>query len=115
MAISLTVLGSRDGHLEELVRASGQISTLTWLSDLGTLADPRAAQPEVLLVDARRNGQLPSTLAALKRQHPATNVILLASSLEPALMLEGMRAGVNEVLVEPLRPTDFEAAMTRLL
>jgi pilus assembly protein CpaE len=51
----------------------------------------------------------------LKRQHPATNVILLASSLEPALMLEGMRAGVNEVLAEPLRQTDFDAAVTRLL
>ena len=41
--------------------------------------------------------------------------MLLASSLEPALMLEGMRAGVNEVLAEPLRQTDFDAAMTRLL
>ena len=115
MAVSLTVLGSRDGQLEELVRASGRISTLTWLSDLGTLTDPRAAQPDVLLVDVRRSGQLPSTLTALKRQHPATNVMLLASSLEPALMLEGMRAGVNEVLAEPLRQTDFDAAMTRLL
>ena len=115
MAVSLTVLGSRDGQLEELVRASGRISTLTWLSDLGTLTDPRAAQPDVLLVDVRRNGQLPSTLTALKRQHPATNVMLLASSLEPALMLEGMRAGVNEVLAEPLRQTDFDAAITRLL
>ena len=88
MAVSLTVLGPRDGQLEELVRASGRISTLTWLSDLGALTDPRAAQPEVLLVDVRRSGQLPSTLTALKRQHPATNVILLASSLDPALMLE---------------------------
>ena len=55
-----------------------------------------------------------STLTALKRQHPATNVMLLASSLEPALMLEGMRAGVTEVLAEPLRQADFDAAMTRL-
>jgi pilus assembly protein CpaE len=115
MAVSLTVLGSRDGQLEELVRASGRISTLTWLSDLDTLADPGAAQPDVLLVDVRRNGRLPSTLAALKRQHPATNVMLLASSLEPALMLEGMRAGVSEVLSDPLRQTDFDAAMSRLL
>ncbi len=115
MAVSLTVLGSSDGQLEEIVRASGRISTLNWLSDLGTLTDPRAAQPEVLLVDVRRSGQLPSALTELKRQHPATNVILLASSLEPALMLEGMRAGVNEVLAEPLRQTDFDAAITRML
>jgi pilus assembly protein CpaE len=115
VAVSLTVLGSSDGQLEEIVRASGRISTLNWLSDLGTLTDPRAAQPEVLLVDVRRSGQLPSALTELKRQHPATNVILLASSLEPALMLEGMRAGVNEVLAEPLRQTDFDAAITRML
>ncbi len=115
MAVSLTVLGPRDGQLEELARASGRISTLTWLSDLGALTDAKAAQPDVLLVDVRSNGQLPSTLAVLKRHHPSTNVLLLASTLEPALMLEGMRAGVNEVLAEPLRQTDFEAAMTRLL
>jgi pilus assembly protein CpaE len=115
VAVSLTILGSRDGRLEELVRASGQISTLTWLSDLDTLVDPGATQPDVLLIDVRGNGRLPSTLTALKRQHPATNVMLLASSLEPALMLEGMRAGVNEVLPDPLRQTDFDAAMTRLV
>ncbi len=115
MAASLTVLGSRDAQLEELVRAAGRISTLAWLPDLGTLTDPRAAQPDVLLVDVRRSGQLPSSLTALKRQHPATNVMLLVSSVEPALMLEAMRAGVNEVLGEPLRQTDFDAAITRLL
>ena len=97
------------------MRASGRISTLGWLSDLATLTDPGAAQPDVLLVDVRRNGELPSTLAVLKRQHPATNVMLLASSLDPALMIDGMRAGVNEVLAEPLRQTDFDAAITRLL
>jgi pilus assembly protein CpaE len=115
VAVSLTVLGSHDGHLEQLVRASGLISTVSWLSDLTTLTEPRAAQPDVLLVDVRRNGQLPSTLTALKQQHPATNVVLLASLLEPALMLEGMRAGVTEVLAEPLRQADFDAAMARLL
>jgi pilus assembly protein CpaE len=115
MAVSLTVLGSRDGQLEALVRASERISTLAWLSDLGALTDPKAAQPDVLLVDVRRNGQLPYAVTALKQQHPATNVMLLASSLEPALMLEGMRAGVSEVLVEPLRQADFDAAITRVL
>jgi pilus assembly protein CpaE len=115
VAVSLTVVGSRDAQLEELIRASGRISTTSWLSDLGTLTDPRATQPEVLLIDVRLSGQLPSALTALKRQHPATNVILLTSSLEPALMLEAMRAGVNEVLAEPLRQTDFDAAIARLL
>jgi pilus assembly protein CpaE len=54
-------------------------------------------------------------LAALKQQHPSTNVMLLASSLDPRLMLEGMRAGVTEVLADPVRQADFDAAMSRLL
>src|SRR3954462_5426123 len=98
MAVSLTVLGSRDGQLEDLARASGRISSVTWLSDLTTLLDPAAGQPDVLLVDVRRGGRLPSSLSALKRQHAATNVVLFGSTVDPALMLEGMRAGVNEFI-----------------
>ena len=54
MAAVLTILGSRDAQLEELVRASGRISTVTWLSDLSTLLDAKAGQPDVLLVDVRQ-------------------------------------------------------------
>jgi len=115
MAVSLTVIGPRDGQLEELVRATGRISTLTWLADLSTLLDPAAGQPDVLLVDVRRASGLPSGLSVLKRQHPATNVVLLGSTVDPALMLEGMRAGVTEFIAEPLRQADFDAALTRLL
>jgi pilus assembly protein CpaE len=111
----LTIVGQRDPKLEELVRASGRVTTVTWLADLSTLLDAKASQPNVLLVDVRRAPAVPSQLATLKRQHPATNVILLASTLDPALMLEGMRAGVNECIAEPLRQTDIDAALTRLL
>jgi pilus assembly protein CpaE len=51
----------------------------------------------------------------LKRQHPTTNAILLASTLDATLMLEGMRAGVNECIAEPLRQEDVDAALDRLL
>ena len=115
MTVSLTVIGQRDGQLEELVRLTGRISTVTWLSDLSTLLDPAAGQPDVLLVDVRRAGKLPSSLSALKRQHPATNVVLMGSTVDPVLMLEGMRAGVNEFIAEPLSKADFDAALARLL
>ncbi len=111
----LTIVGSRDPQLEELVRSSGRIATVNWLSDLGSLVDPKVAQPDVLLVDVRRGAKVSPQLATLKRHHPATNVILLASTLDPALMLEGMRAGVNECIAEPLRQEDVDAALTRLL
>ena len=115
MAAVLTILGARDPRLEELVRASGLISTVTWLSDLGTLLDSRAGQPDVLLVDVRQDGKLPGNLPAFKQQHPSTNVMLLGSAVDPALMLDGMRAGVTEFIAEPLNQGDFDAAMTRLL
>jgi len=111
----LTIVGPRDPKLEELVRATGRVTTVSWLNDLSTLVDGKAPQPDVLLIDLRRAPSVPAQLAALKRQHPATNVILLSSTLDPALMLEGMRAGVNECIAEPLRQADIDAAFTRLL
>lgn len=113
--IVLTIIGQRDPKLEEIVRASGRVTTVTWLADLSTLVDAKASQPDVLLIDVRRPAAFPPQLTALKRQHPSTNVILLASTLDPALMLEGMRAGVSEVIAEPVKQTDFDAAFTRLL
>jgi pilus assembly protein CpaE len=115
MAVSLTVIGPRNGELEELIRTTAHVSTLTWLSDLSTLLNPAAGQPDVLLVDVRRADGLPSSLSAFKRQHPATNVLLVGSTLDPTLMLEGIRAGVNEFIAEPLRQADFDAALSRLL
>ena len=115
MTSALAIVGPRDSKLEELVRASGRVTTVTWVNDLSTLVDAKASQPDVLLIDLRRAPAVPAQLAALKRQHPATNVILLSSTLDPALMLEGMRAGVNECLAEPLRQADIDAALTRLL
>src|SRR5215831_16619275 len=115
MAVSLTVVGPRDGRLEELIRGTGSISTLTWLSDLSTLLDSAATTPDVLLIDVRRTGVSPLSLSPFKRQHPATNVLLVGSTVDPALMLEGMRAGVNEFIAEPLSQADFDAALSRLL
>jgi pilus assembly protein CpaE len=111
----LTIVGPRDPRLEELIRASGRVTSVTWLSDLSTLTEVKAKQPDVLLIDIRRGAAVPVQLAALKRHHPSTQVVLLASTLEPALMLEGMRAGVNECIAEPLRQEDVDAALNRLL
>jgi pilus assembly protein CpaE len=111
----LTICGPRDSQLEALARASAQVSTVVWASDLSTLLESKASQPDVLLVDVRGGRPMPAELATLTRLHPSTNVVLLASALDPTLMLEGMRAGVNEYLAEPLRQAEFDAAITRLL
>ena len=115
MTASLTIVGSRDGHLEGLVRASGRVTTVNWTPALSSLTDIKAEQPDVLLVDLRGGQGIPTELAQLKRQHPSTNVVLLASALDPSLMLDGMRAGINEYIAEPLKQTEFDAAIGRLL
>jgi pilus assembly protein CpaE len=54
-------------------------------------------------------------LPVLKRQHPTTGVIIVASRLEPALLLEAMRSGVNEFVTDPVTANELEAAIARVL
>ena len=74
------------------------------VAELLALAQPAATQPDVVVLDVRERNALPPTLATLKRQHPTTGVVIVAARLDPALMLEAMRAGVNEWLAEPSPP-----------
>ena len=70
MTSGLTIVGKRDPQLEELVRASGRVTTVTWLADLSTLTDPKAPQPDVLLVDVRAGRR--GAAAAGDTQAPAS-------------------------------------------
>ena len=58
---------------------------------------------------------VPPALGALKRQHPTTSVILVALELTPALMLDAMRAGVNECVGEPLTPDNVGRAISMVV
>ena len=83
-------------------------------NELSALGQSGARQPDVLVMDLRGESQLPAALAALKRQHPATGVLIVADQLQPALLLEAMRAGVTEVVAAPLVASEIEAAVGRL-
>ena len=102
MPITYTIVGARDSRIEELLRGTDHVSSTTWISDLNSLLQAEGAQPDVILIDVRGQHRLPSTLPLLKRKHPSINVILIASAMDTALMLEAMRAGVNECIAEPL-------------
>jgi pilus assembly protein CpaE len=115
VAVSLTVVGSSDPRLESLVRDSGKVGKISSAPDFKPLLDAHATQPDVLLVDLRGAREVPHDLAALKRQHPSTNVILLLSTLEPNVMLQAIRAGVNECIAEPVSASELAAAMGRLV
>jgi pilus assembly protein CpaE len=113
--ITYTIVGARDSRIEELLRGTDHVSSTTWISDLNPLLQAEGAQPDIVLIDLRGQHRLPSTLPQLKRKHPSINVILIASTIDAALMLEAMRAGVNECIAEPLAQTEVSAAVNRLL
>ncbi|MDQ3548034.1 MAG: hypothetical protein M3439_04360 [Chloroflexota bacterium] len=105
----------RDASLEEAVRSTGLQPVISWAKDLAELAVVGAAQPNVVLVDLRGQSHVPAALSLLKRRHPSTGVVILSSTLDPALMLEAMRAGVNECVTEPIAQNDLNAAITRVV
>ena len=115
MAVHITIVGSSDRKLEELIRSSGVRPTVASATDLLALSHPGAVQPDVLIMDVRAHGQVPTALAVLKRQHPATSVMLVVPELTPALMLEAMRAGVNECVAEPLTSDNLGGAIARMI
>ena len=112
MARSVLIVGPHDAALEDLVRASGAVPA--WAADLTNVAVAGTVLPGVALVDLRGHHQIPPGLAAMKRHHPATAIIIVASTLDPALILGAMRAGVNECIAEPLSRADLDAALRRV-
>jgi pilus assembly protein CpaE len=85
--------------------------------DVAQLAQyTRAAEaPPVLVIDMRGQDQLPASLAAYRRQHAGAGVVLVISALDPRLMLEAMRAGVNECVAEPISAKTLDEAVRRVL
>lgn len=115
MVFEVAVVDARDRQIEELVNAGGMRTRGMSLDDLGSLVNPSARQPDVVIVDLRGGRALPAAIAALKRNHPGTGMLIVASSLEPNLMLEAMRAGVTECVPEPLSGSDLQSAVSRLV
>jgi pilus assembly protein CpaE len=111
MIISLV---STDRQLAQLIRELGVSCTTVPLDALSTLAQANSRQPDLLVVDLRDQPRMPPAIAQLKRQHPSTGVLLVASQLDPALMLEAMRAGVNEFVTHPVSAPELQAAVKRL-
>jgi pilus assembly protein CpaE len=114
VGLSITLVGAADRQLEELLRGpSVRLKSLA-VSDLLALAQPSASQPDVVILDLRESGTLPPTLATLKRQHPTTGVVIVAARMDPVLMLEAMRAGVNEWIADPVTAAELSGAIERV-
>jgi pilus assembly protein CpaE len=113
VAIAVTIVGSADRSLEERLVSAGMRPVSVPATYLATLTHPSSTPPDVVVVDLRTQPQIPTALGLVRRQHPDTGLIIVASTLDPALMLDAMRAGVTECVTDISRG-DLEAAITRL-
>jgi pilus assembly protein CpaE len=114
VALSITLIGTGDRQLEELLRGNDVRLKSIPAGDLLALAQASAPQPDVVVLDIRDTNALPPTLITLRRQHPTTAVVIVAARLDPVLMLEAMRAGVNEWVANPVTAADLNAAIERV-
>jgi len=111
--MNVSLLATSDPQLEEMLRACGASVTTITLEGLTALATA-ARQPDAVVLDLRDRGAIPAALTALKRQHPTTGVLMIMPRLDAAVMLEAMRAGVNECVADPLTRDDLQAALQRV-
>ena len=114
MAKHITLVGAADRKPEDLLRAAGLHVSVITEAGLGSLVGVSAKQPDVLVVDVRRTAVVPPLVGVLRRQHPNTGVMIIAQTLESALLVDAMRAGVTEVVAEPFEQEDLEDAITRV-
>lgn len=115
MSLHVFLVGSTDRQLEQLLAVPGSRVTALPAAELTRLAAPDAEQPDVVVLDLRADPQLPLAVWAVKRQHQQTPVIIVAAKLDPALMLDAMRAGVNECVTEPLTTEGMATAISRVV
>jgi pilus assembly protein CpaE len=115
VAATISVVESASGQLAALARSSGlTVLTTTSHEDLAAL-ERTARSPDVLLVDVRDQAGLRPEIGGYKRRNQRTGIVLVAAQLDPALMLEAMRAGVSEVVTDPVTPNELIAAIDRVV
>jgi pilus assembly protein CpaE len=114
MVSSVLLVGSRDRQLEEILRGVAAQVAPASVADLARLSAGSAKVPDVVILDVRQSGELPAACAAFHRQHPDVGIVIVATALDPALLLDAMRAGVTEVVAEPLTEEGVADAVARV-
>src|SRR5689334_9200629 len=115
MASNITLVGARDRQLLEFLRIAGMNVSSIAVADLERVALSTDLSVDAFVIDLRNQEELPSALTVLKRQHPAVGIVVVASALDASLMLDAMRAGVNEWVSEPVTQVELKTAIDRVV
>jgi pilus assembly protein CpaE len=111
----VTVVEAANGTLGPLLRNTGVATTSIPALDPLVALESTATVPDVVLIDLRGEPVLPPAVSTFKRRFPRVGVVIVADTLDPALMLEGMRAGVSEVVAEPFDEAAITTVIERVL
>lgn len=115
MPASISVVESADRPIAPLIRNSGLgVAATLPMAELGAL-DRQARMPDVLVIDMRGEESVPAIIGALKRRYSRLGIVLVGMKFDPALMLEAMRAGVTELVPEPISEAELKAAIDRVV
>jgi pilus assembly protein CpaE len=109
------IIGDNDRRIQELVRAAGMRAIVLKEDQFTSAGVAPGHTPDIMLVDVRADRTLLAVVAVIKRRYPAMGVAIVAASLDPEMMLEAMRAGVSEMITEPLNQDAVETAIGRVV
>lgn len=112
--MNVSLLGSRDADLLSGLRQRQFRASAVSLEELEASFPTGSKGPDAFVVDVRELIRLPREIGLLRRQFPATGLVIVARSLESADLLEAMRMGVNEWVAEPLQLDELAAAIRRI-
>jgi pilus assembly protein CpaE len=114
MLSSVLLVGSRGRQLEDILRTMAAQVTMASTGELTRIGAGSSTVPDVVVLDVREGIGIPASLISFRRQHPDIGIVIVAATLDSALLVEAMRAGVNEVVAEPLTEEALTEAVGRV-
>lgn len=113
LSSSIVVFSASDKGLTETLQSLGAKVERHSIDDIATYA-ASSGSPDVAIIDVRRGAEFPEGTAAFRRRYAECPMVLVSTALDPALMLEAMRSGINECVTEPLSEQSLAAAIGRV-
>ncbi len=112
-SIRLTIVGTTPADIEKLLQPLG--ITAVSIAALSALVGSQPTEtPDVVVVDLRNDTVVPAAVGELTRRHPSIGVVVVAASMDPAMMLDAMQAGAKGFVAPPLSSAQMEDAIKRV-